>query len=186
MSTVPGDHRRGASSYWPLMASPSGRPQSAGCACFIRDLRFGPKSSLPRVLNRPRDAPRAPSAVRTASHGLSPRRLRGLTAHLPKLCSRLPSGREISRQERSASLSLRVRLSRSRWLPRESLDAPEDLPKERRRQVALRQLQDEVSGIADEPPAGLGTAAAAGSSASSSGWRAARPADARDCRGYRR
>jgi hypothetical protein len=60
-----------------------------------------------------------------------------------------------SRQERSASLSLRVRPSRSRWVPRESLDAPEDLPKERRRQVALRQLQDEVSGMLDEPPAGL-------------------------------
>jgi hypothetical protein len=37
-------------------------------------------------------------------------------------------------------------------MPRESLDAPENLPKERRRQVALRQLQDEVSGMANEPP----------------------------------
>ena len=32
---------------------------------------------------------------------------------------------------------------------------PENLPKESRRQVALRQLQDEVAGMADEPPAGL-------------------------------
>jgi len=39
--------------------------------------------------------------------------------------------------------------------PRESLDAPENLPKESRRQVALRQLQDEVAGMEDEPPAGL-------------------------------
>jgi hypothetical protein len=31
-------------------------------------------------------------------------------------------------------------------MPRESVDAPENLPKESRRQVALRQLQDEVSG----------------------------------------
>jgi hypothetical protein len=39
-------------------------------------------------------------------------------------------------------------------VPRESLDMPENLPKERRRQVALRQLQDEVSGMADQAPAG--------------------------------
>src|SRR6266852_5774184 len=50
---------------------------------------------------------------------------------------------------------LPVRCSRSGRGPRESLDAPENLPKESRRQVALRQLQDEVSGMADEPPAGL-------------------------------
>jgi hypothetical protein len=40
-------------------------------------------------------------------------------------------------------------------MPRESLDAPENLPKERRRQVALGQLEDEVSGMSDETSAGL-------------------------------
>jgi hypothetical protein len=34
--------------------------------------------------------------------------------------------------------------ARSRRMPRESLDTPEDLPKESRCQVALGQLQDEV------------------------------------------
>src|SRR5256885_10155267 len=34
--------------------------------------------------------------------------------------------------------------SRSRGVPCESLDAPDNLPKKSRRQVALRQLQDEV------------------------------------------
>ena len=33
--------------------------------------------------------------------------------------------------------------------PRESLDAPENLPKERRRQVAFGKLQDEVPGMSD-------------------------------------
>src|SRR6266446_7664496 len=49
----------------------------------------------------------------------------------------------------------RVPCSRSHRGPRESLDAPENLPKERRRQVALRQLQGEVPGVPNEPPAGL-------------------------------
>ena len=44
-------------------------------------------------------------------------------------------------------------------MPRESLDAPENLPKERRRQgalgQALGQLEDEVAGMSDEAPAGL-------------------------------
>jgi hypothetical protein len=45
--------------------------------------------------------------------------------------------------------------TRSRRVPRELLDATEDLPKERRRQVALGQLQDEVSGVPNEASAGL-------------------------------
>jgi hypothetical protein len=40
-------------------------------------------------------------------------------------------------------------------MPRESLDASENLPKELRRQVAFRQLQDEVPGMSDQTPAGL-------------------------------
>jgi len=40
-------------------------------------------------------------------------------------------------------------------MPRESLDAPENLPKERRRQGALGQFEDEVTGMSDEVPAGL-------------------------------
>jgi len=40
-------------------------------------------------------------------------------------------------------------------VPRESFDPPEHLPKESRRQVAFGQLQDEVSGVSDEAPAGL-------------------------------
>ena len=44
---------------------------------------------------------------------------------------------------------------RSGRMPPESLDAPEDLPKESRRQVAFGQLSDEVPGMSDEAPAGL-------------------------------
>jgi hypothetical protein len=40
-------------------------------------------------------------------------------------------------------------------MPRESLDALENLPKERRCQVALGQLHDEVPRMPDEAPAGL-------------------------------
>jgi hypothetical protein len=50
---------------------------------------------------------------------------------------------------------LRVPFSRSRRVPRESLDAPEDLPKQIRCQVALGQLEDEVPRMPDEAPAGL-------------------------------
>ena len=45
--------------------------------------------------------------------------------------------------------------SRSRRMPRESRNVPEDLPKERRCQVALGQLEDEIPGMADEATAGL-------------------------------
>jgi hypothetical protein len=40
-------------------------------------------------------------------------------------------------------------------MPRESLDAPEDLPKESGCQVALDQLQDEVPGVPNEAATGL-------------------------------
>src|SRR3989442_9416213 len=50
---------------------------------------------------------------------------------------------------------LRVPFSRSRRMPRESLDASEDLPKESRCQVALGQLEDEVPSVRNEAPAGL-------------------------------
>ena len=40
-------------------------------------------------------------------------------------------------------------------MPREPLDALENLPKERRCQVALDQLEDEVSSVRNEAPAGL-------------------------------
>ena len=40
-------------------------------------------------------------------------------------------------------------------MPREPLDAAENLPEEAPCQVALGQLQDEVSGVPDEAPAGL-------------------------------
>jgi len=40
-------------------------------------------------------------------------------------------------------------------MPRESLDARNDLPKEPLRQVAFGQLQDVVPGMPDEAPAGL-------------------------------
>src|SRR6516165_3722801 len=48
-----------------------------------------------------------------------------------------------------------VRCSRSRRVPRESLDAPKNLPEQARRQVALGELQDEVPGMPDEASAGL-------------------------------
>src|SRR5260370_11288962 len=40
-------------------------------------------------------------------------------------------------------------------MPPEARDAPEDLPKERGCQVALGQLQDEVSGVLNEAATGL-------------------------------
>ena len=40
-------------------------------------------------------------------------------------------------------------------MPRESLDAPENLPKEAPRQVAFGDLQGEVPGMSDEPRTGL-------------------------------
>ena len=40
-------------------------------------------------------------------------------------------------------------------MPRELLNAPEYLPKESRRQVALGQLQDEVPSVPNEAAAGL-------------------------------
>ena len=40
-------------------------------------------------------------------------------------------------------------------MPRGSLDAPEDLAKERWCQMAFGQLQNEVSGVSNEAPAGV-------------------------------
>ena len=40
-------------------------------------------------------------------------------------------------------------------MPRQSLDAPENLPKEAARQVAFGQLQDEEPGVPDQAPASL-------------------------------
>ena len=40
-------------------------------------------------------------------------------------------------------------------MPREPLDAPEDLPKEASGQVTFGQLEDEVPGVPNEAPAGL-------------------------------
>ena len=40
-------------------------------------------------------------------------------------------------------------------MPRESLDASKDLPKENRCQVALGQLEDEVPGVPDKAPTDL-------------------------------
>jgi len=40
-------------------------------------------------------------------------------------------------------------------MPREPLDAPEDLPKEAPSQVAFGQLEDEVPGVPNEAPTGL-------------------------------
>jgi hypothetical protein len=47
------------------------------------------------------------------------------------------------------------RCSRSRRVPGESVDPPENLPKEAPRQGALGQLEHEVASMSDETPAGL-------------------------------
>src|SRR5712692_6247538 len=47
-----------------------------------------------------------------------------------------------------------VRSSVSRRMPRESLDAPDDLRKQALSQLAFGQLQDEVPGMSDEASAG--------------------------------
>jgi hypothetical protein len=44
---------------------------------------------------------------------------------------------------------------RSGRVPRPSLDAPENLPEQARRQVALGKLQDEVPGMPDQASAGF-------------------------------
>jgi hypothetical protein len=59
---------------------------------------------------------------------------------------------------------------RSGGVPRESLDAPENRPKQARRQVAFGKLEDEVSRMPDEAPPVLKRAVAGGSSATNSGW----------------
>ena len=60
----------------------------------ICDLDPSPRSLA--LLNRPREAPRAPSAVRKASHGLSPAAAAPARPNgLPKVGSRRPPGREI-------------------------------------------------------------------------------------------
>ena len=64
---------------------------------------------------------------------------------------------------RSSSHSLRGPSARSSRMPRESLDAPEDLPKQAR-QVALGQLEDKVSRMRPRRPPIFGIAAAGGSS----------------------
>src|SRR5437867_6991507 len=66
-----------------------------------------------------------------------------------------PPAQRYSRPERAAFLPRPARPSRSRGVPCESLDAPDNLPKKSRRQVALRQLQDEVPRMSNEAPAGL-------------------------------
>jgi hypothetical protein len=40
-------------------------------------------------------------------------------------------------------------------VPRQPLDARDNLPKERPRQIVLGELQGEVPGVLDEPSAGL-------------------------------
>jgi hypothetical protein len=52
----------------------------------------------------------------------------------------------------SASPFLRVPSARSGRVPRQSLDAPENLPKQALRQVALHKLEDEVPGMSDAAP----------------------------------
>src|SRR5882762_4019917 len=60
-----------------------------------------------------------------------------------------------SRRGSPRSHSLPVLSARSSRMPRESLDALENLPKEAPGQVAFGQLEDEVPGVPNETPAGL-------------------------------
>ncbi len=69
---------------------------------------------------------------------------------------------------RSSSHSLGGPSARSGRTARESFDAPEDLPKQEARQVALRQREARVLRMP--------TRRAGGSSGTNSGWRAAEPA----------
>jgi hypothetical protein len=65
--------------------------------------------------------------------------------------------------------------ARLRRMPRESLDARNDLPEESPSQVAFGKLQSEIPGMLDQPATRLETAVSEGSSATSSGWRRVRP-----------
>ena len=119
---------------------------------FTRDFRNGPiVSSLP-WLPTARDACNHPLAipptarswgVRAADRS-GPEGLPSATAGLSDTPSR------VARLSASPTLS-----APSGRMPRQSLDAPEDLPKEAARQVALGQLEDEVPRMPDQPPARL-------------------------------
>jgi len=71
------------------------------------------------------------------------------------------------------------RFAPSRRMPRESLDARENLPKERRCQVTFSQLEDEVPGMPDLPPSGLEESLL---EAREGRWRRAGPAGAAELR----
>src|SRR6266852_5049291 len=66
-----------------------------------------------------------------------------------------PPQRHPRRDRATPRLPPSVPSARSSRMPRESLDAPEDLPKESRSQVALGQLEDEVPGMPDQATTGL-------------------------------
>ena len=66
----------------------------------------------------------------------------------------------------SASPFLRVPSARSGRVPRQSLDAPDNLPKQALRQVALHKLEDEVPGMSDAAPPVFQPCRAASSKAS--------------------
>src|SRR6266446_9790019 len=68
--------------------------------------------------------------------------------------------------------------SRSRRMPGEPLDAPDDLQKESRCQVALGQLEPEGPGVPNEAATGLEQPLLEAREGTSAGWRAARPAGA--------
>src|SRR5713226_9118590 len=78
-----------------------------------------------------------------------------LTAQVPKVCPRRPPASETPRPGRPAFHPLRTPSARSGRVPRESLDAAENLPKEASRQVAFGELQGEVPGMSDEASARL-------------------------------
>jgi len=74
---------------------------------------------------------------------------------------------------------LPVRASSSGGEPRESLDAPDDLPKQAPRQVTLGQLEDEVPRMPDKAPAGPGSSGSGPAGRGSAGTPVRRMADLR-------
>src|SRR5262249_25085813 len=121
-----------------------------------RDSRYGP-TAAPWGRPPSRPSPLASSSKRPAHQRQSFWRPWGVCPpSFPGLVTLRPSRSETLLPARhSLVIAFTPRGSRSRPVPREPLDEPENLPQEAPCQVALGKLQDEVPGMSDEAAARL-------------------------------
>src|SRR6266851_2690793 len=135
--------------------SSSVRAVAGDISRLTRDFRDRPIVSSLSLLIGPRRAPSPVLPGRNTSHGNVLGTSVMLTAQVPKVCPRRPPASETPRPGRPAFHPLRTPSARSGRVPRESLDAAENLPKEASRQVAFGESQGEVPGMPDEASARL-------------------------------